>query len=75
MSSILKLTQEQAFHIIITKSLSMGYEILLSMPINIYPSIGGELTMELVEYIGGGFGDLLRDYIGSEEYVAQKQEE
>lgn len=31
--------------------------------------------MELEEYIEDGLGDLLRDYIWSEEYVAQKQEE
>lgn len=31
--------------------------------------------MELEEYIKDGFGDLLRDYIRLEEYVAKKQEE
>lgn len=31
--------------------------------------------MELEEYIEDGLGNLLRDYIWSKEYVAQKQEE
>lgn len=29
--------------------------------------------MELEEYIEDGFGELLRDYIRSEDYVVQKQ--
>ena len=33
------------------------------------------MTMELEEYIKDGFDDSLRDYIQSEEYVSEKQQE
>ena len=33
------------------------------------------MTMELEEYIKDGFDDSLRDYIQSEKYMSQKQQE